>query len=213
MPKSGEAEPLPKPKIAKPVVMPTMPKPVALPEDKPELPALPKSAGDKPVLPVMRTSSSDNPKLPTLPKLAGDKPALPALPALPTSAGDKPELPALPKPALAGLPTSAAAVGPAPVPEVAEAPEPKKGFFGNLIFQKEKRRPSWFECRTARGRPGCAQAHPPADARPRWFGRGCAQARFAGLPCRRAIQTGIASLASHVSKRSCQRNGTGDVEK
>jgi len=127
LPKSGEAEPLPKPKIAKPVAMTTMPKPVALPEDKPELPTLPKSAGDKPAVPA-------------LPKPAGDKPVLPALP---TSAGDKPELPTLPKlagdkPVLPALPTSAAGVGPAPVPEVAEAPEPKKGFFGNFFSKKKK---------------------------------------------------------------------------
>ena len=145
LPKSGEAEPLPKPKIAKPVAMPTMPKPVALPEDKPELPALPKAAGDKPALPVLPTFTGDKPELPTLPKPAGDKPALPVLP---TFASDKPGLPALPKPAgdkpaLPVLPMPAAvAAGPAPVPGVAEAPEPKKGFFGKLFSKKKKDGPA-----------------------------------------------------------------------
>jgi hypothetical protein len=112
LPKSGEAEPLPKPKIAKPVAMstmPAMPKPVSLPEDKPELsvlpklaaakpelPALPKPATDKPTLPVLPTLGDAKPELPALPKPAADKPALPVLPTL----GDaKPELPTLPKPA------------------------------------------------------------------------------------------------------------------
>ncbi len=117
LPKSGEAEPLPKPKIAKPVAMlkpvsedkpklPSLPKPAA---EKPALPELPKPGGDKPALPALPALGSDSsgpPTLPKLPKPAGDKPALPALPA---SGEDKPELPAFPKaadkPKLSTLPT------------------------------------------------------------------------------------------------------------
>ena len=144
LPKSGEAEPLPKPKIAKPVAMstmPAMPKPVALPEDKPELsvlpklaaakpelPALPKPATDKPTLPVLPTLGDAKPELPALPKPAADKPALPVLPTL---GGDKPELPALP--VSGALPTLALPESTAPT-----APEAKKGFFGKLFAKKKK---------------------------------------------------------------------------
>jgi hypothetical protein len=167
LPKSGEAEPLPKPKIAKPVAMstmPAMPKPVSLPEDKPELsvlpklaaakpelPALPKPATDKPTLPVLPTLGDAKPELPALPKPAADKPALPVLPTL----GDaKPELPALPKPAadkpaLPVLPTLggdkpelpalpvSGALPTLALPE-STAPEAKKGFFGKLFAKKKK---------------------------------------------------------------------------
>jgi hypothetical protein len=153
LPKSGKAESLPKPKIAKPAAIPTMPKPVALSEDKPELPALPKSVGEKPLVPALPKIAGDKPELPVLPTSAGDKPELPALPksvgekplvpALPKLAGDKPELPVLPtsvgdKPKLPALPAPAAAAEPAPVPEVAGAPEPKKGFFEKYFPKKKK---------------------------------------------------------------------------